>query len=477
MSVKSNQVKSSCVIPALLAVAFAAALAWGFSQRAKAEEYFYAAGEYMDAAHSVYERCAGELADNIYDMQTELSKLRIAASARQRVLALEDIGRSGAAAVSVMSRLPRTHEATEELMTFLVRTGDYARCLSRRVLAGDELSSRDLDQLEALYACCASLADDLQTAVQGGGLSLDVLEPEGYYADGGDNTGLLAVREERAASSGGSGGTAPEYPSLVYDGPFSESTEKASPKGLTGSEVTMDEALAEAIKLTNAQLAPQGISQGKIPYYLFEGERADGTAVTAAVTIKGGHLLWYMSSDAANGSDDSQSEQPQGGYIESPTHTDGDGNCDRMISASQEFLASCGYDDMAPTYVVYYSGAALLSFVWQYEDVRVYNDLIKVWVDTESMEVVGIDANNYLFSHRQRHLPKAELTAEEARGNASKRLSIDASPLALIPLTPNVEALCYELHGFYGDGEYLVYINALTGAEEQIFRVLGEGAV
>ena len=44
--------------------------------------------------------------------------------------------------------------------------------------------------------------------------------------------------------------------------------------------------------------------------------------------------------------------------------------------------------------------------------------------------------------------------------------------LALIPRTAVTEVLCYEFKGTYGGASFIVYINAVTGSEEQIFEIV-----
>lgn len=444
---------------ALLAFAALALGVWGAKQKAAAEEYFEAAGEYMDAVNSVYVRCANELADNVYDMQVSLSKLAVSTSQSQTVLALEDIVRSSSASVLIMSRLPRTHASTEALMTFLVRTGDYARTLSRRALAGEELPEADIEQLDALYSSCRTLADDLSAAVTGGALAFALPEAGEYYNDEPHADGFFTAGEEDHDNAE----TVPEYPTLIYDGPFSESTEKAAPLGLGNIEATESEAFITAERLTSAHLEPAGEAGGKIPVYLFSGNTADGASVTAAVTKTGGRLLWFMRDASEKSETDEGSGLPD------------DAEYAELVAAGTRWLETAGYGSMTPTYALFYNGAALISFVYEQEGVRVYNDLIKVWVERGSLNIVGADANNYLFSHRERHMPAPAISEDEARVLANPRLEVGSVNLALIPLSPMTEGLCYELHGYYNGDEYAVYINALTGREEQIFRIISSG--
>ncbi|MBC7344984.1 MAG: germination protein YpeB, partial [Clostridia bacterium] len=51
-------------------------------------------------------------------------------------------------------------------------------------------------------------------------------------------------------------------------------------------------------------------------------------------------------------------------------------------------------------------------------------------------------------------------------------LKIQRVRKALIPLDSGKEVLCYELRAERGPETYLIYINARTGAEERIFKVM-----
>ena len=78
------------------------------------------------------------------------------------------------------------------------------------------------------------------------------------------------------------------------------------------------------------------------------------------------------------------------------------------------------------------------------------------------------------MNHTARGLLTPELTEEEARQYVSSRLKPDAARLCLIP-TEAGEKLCYEFQGDYGGHTYLAYINAATGRQEELLKVV-EGA-
>ena len=77
------------------------------------------------------------------------------------------------------------------------------------------------------------------------------------------------------------------------------------------------------------------------------------------------------------------------------------------------------------------------------------------------------------MNHKQRKLEKNTITLGQAKENVSDLLTIKEENTALIPTDGENEVLCYE---FLCDGEnddkVLVYINAATGEEENIYILL-----
>ncbi|OTA40311.1 MAG: hypothetical protein A6D92_19620 [Symbiobacterium thermophilum] len=87
--------------------------------------------------------------------------------------------------------------------------------------------------------------------------------------------------------------------------------------------------------------------------------------------------------------------------------------------------------------------------------------------------MLGVDARQYLTNHRRRTLPRPRLTPDEARSRLNPHLEVSRVQLALIPDAAGTgEVLTYEFQGKIGDEVYLVYINAETGAEEQILQLI-----
>lgn len=174
-----------------------------------------------------------------------------------------------------------------------------------------------------------------------------------------------------------------------------------------------------------------------------------------SISKQGGKLVWLMGSATGTANEVPPKDK-----------------ADELKNAALEWLGKAGFDNMKATYAQYYSGAAVINFAATKDEIILYNDLVKVWVDVDTKEIIGADARNYLFSHCERELAEPAISPEEAEARVSVNLEIESRELALIPLTPETEKLCYEFKGRCGEDEYIVYIDAQTGYEQQIFVII-----
>lgn len=426
----------SIVLPSVLGVGLIAAFIWGITMNSKAQEY-------ETATKSMFSQTYSELVTELNELEVTLSKIQVVGSKTQYILLLDDIWRSCGTCTGLLSRIPASHVDTVELNQFLTRVGDYAHTLSTSLLHGEIVSSDDVEQLYTLRNTCNEIAQKISDRYTNGDLPTDILSADGYFESASDSYESEEARQK--------------YPTLIYDGPFSESAEKAEPKGLHGDEITRTDAYSIAMSYMKegCGLDFSSDSDGDIPSYDFTGQLPDGRSVDISITKQGGALVWFMTqatSDVTGVPD----EETLKVYEE----------------IALEFLDEHDYKDMKSTYAQFYDGVVLINFAATDGDIILYNDLVKVWVDRASGEVLGCDARNYIYSHVERDIKDAEITKKEARLLVSENLDIKQTNLALIPVTPEQEVLCYEFKGECAGEQYIVYINAWTGEEQQIFRII-----
>ncbi len=376
------------------------------------------------------------LINDLNDMETALTKLTAAGSAAQYTRLLADVWRLAASAQGALSQLPATHASANGMQSFVTRIGDYAYSLLCSVLAGKPIGQEDRDQLETLRTQCATMSDTMYEQLMAGELPTDALTTETYYGDSEDEESIT------------------DYPSLLYDGPFSESSEAATAQGLP--QETVDEATATQIAQSFLGVEPtyDGKCEGTIVTYEYSASDEQGE-VSLSVTRNGGLLLYFM-------------RQPAGANDDAPTEEESQ----RSHETAARFLAEQGFGEMEPSYAQYYSGCVVLNYAAIQDGVVLYADLIKVYVDRQTNEVIGMDARNYYFHHTQRTLKAPVLTEQDARDAVSDGLTIEQVKLALIPKSNESEILCYECKCVKNDVFFLIYINAETGVEEEIYEVI-----
>ena len=164
-----------------------------------------------------------------------------------------------------LSQLPLGQETLMNVAKFLTQSGDYAYMLMRSHTLGKTLSPKDRDQLQNLRQQVTLLGQNLhevQAKAGQGQLRWAEIEQISRKKLPSD-TKSLADDPFTKINDG-----IEKFPTLIYDGPFSDHVEQKQPKGLTGPE--LDE--AEARKKVQAFL-PSSLK--------------DGTDLEKAADIKG----------------------------------------------------------------------------------------------------------------------------------------------------------------------------------------------
>ena len=401
-------------------------------KKAKALEY---------AQNLMYRQVFTELTGYVDDMQTELLKSRLINDPRQLVKLSGELYRSAAAAKASLCSLPLGETSVARTAEFLSQVGDYANSVSMRVLSGGEMTDEEISTITDLGEYAKSLQnglDELLIGINNGDVSFSADSVKRLV--GGGTTALadsIADLEEELH----------DYPSLVYDGPFSQHVMNKEPVSLKNeAEISEDAALTIAVGYIGdgARLANTG--DGKIPSYYFEnGERK------LELTKAGGRLLWMLDNRAIG---------------------------ERKLSLEQakqfaaQFLRQNGYENMTESYYDIKDDCVVLNYAWTQEGYTVYPDLVKVKVALDDGEVVGFEGRGYVMNHCRRTIPEPKLTSEDAVKLVSRGAPIASTSYAIIPMEGGSEAYCYQLKGTIDDKNFLIYINTQTGAEEEIMILL-----
>lgn len=404
---------------------------------------FYNAKACRQSLTDTYNRAFFELTDYVDDIDTLLAKGMVATSAGEMATISQELSVQASAAKACLAQLPLTEIQLDKTEKFLSQVGDYTYTLSQSLIDKKSVSEKDYENLNSLGTYAATLnksLSDLSKEVQGGAsiFGAKTSSANAVYADGDDP--FTAIEKKFG-----------EYPSLIYDGPFSEHIENIKPKMLENAlPISREEAAKKAAEYFGIiEKNVTFISETEntvMPTYLFKFT-SGGAETCISLTAKGGYLVYFL--------------QNRRIHAEKLSVED-------AITRAADYLSAHGYENMQNSYYEKSNGVATVNFAYRQNDVVCYSDLIKVKVALDNGDIIGMEANGYLMNHTKRSLHTPTLTKQEARAKISSRLTIDSVNIALIPKDSKREVLCYEFKGTAAGRNFLIYLNADTGKEEDI---------
>lgn len=380
-----------------------------------------------------------DIADAMSDIEINLQKLLIVSGASQSVNLLLCTALLAQHVENGLSRLPLAMDTATDAMKFAGQMGDYALTLATQISGGGMLTQEDEIQLGGMLSACRSL---------------------NAYLEGSSDRIYDAPMNGEAPLPGNKQADV-TYPTLIYDGPFSDGRLTAAPKGLTGERVTREQAraiAANAAGTTIDRVQDGWDSGGAFESFGFIAKTELGN-LHVQITGQGGHLLWMM-----------------------PEKAEFDARKDResCLSAAKIWLADHGFGEMEPCFVQEYDGMLVVNFAAMQEGVLLYPDQVKVQVSMESGTVVGAECTQYLTYHEPRAALNPTLDETAARDMLSSKLKILSTRLCVIP-GGGAERLCWGFEGTYQEAKYWVFIDAKSGETADILRVIdtaqGEAAV
>ena len=387
-----------------------------------------------------YARAVEELSTAADNISNTLQKELFAGTADMHSKLSQQLWRDSSTAKAALSQLPIENKQLENTYKFLSQVGNYSLAMSEKIRKGGQLSGEEYDKLSQLYKFSRQLCEDMWK------LENDVAEGELDLAERAD-----ASSEPPTVTEGFEDFEEgfDSYPTLIYDGPFSDHIMEKTPlMTKDAAEISREKAhtrAASALGVGEDVLSELIEEGGKMPSYTFTDK--DGTAA-CAVTKQGGYVSYFLKSrDVLS---ESISE-------------------DQALETAAKCLESLGLNNMRKTYYENINHVMTVNYAYFEGDVCCYTDLVKVSVALDSGEIVGYDARGYLVNHRHRDLSGKRKSVLDVQLQVSPKLKVLSRGLAVIPSDSQEELLCYEFKCESADGTHvLVYFNAETGKEEQI---------
>lgn len=415
--------------------------------------------QYATMLQNQYQRAFRDLVTDVENVRILLDKADVSASTVQSNSLMTQLWQSGHSATQSLGLIPISLGVLSNTEKFLNQLSDFSFSISK-INAGNKLmNDEQKNQLNQLSDYSTNLLNELRTMQQDintDGIKFGEIATKGLFhmKDAGESVADTKF--------GGIEKQFTEYPTMIYDGPFSDNVIEGKPKALEKEkDVDLKAAEDRVKKFIGADKVGRvtEISSGKgsINTFGLEVEPPDGDkskSVFIDITKKGGHVLWLL--DPRPVTDKKLSDE-------------------EATKKAKEFLKTQDFGDLEETFYYKNDNTITVTYV-AIEDggVLVYPDQMKVKVALDNGDIVGFDALQYLKAHRQRDIGIPMISEEEARSKVSTNLEVDRVKLTLIPLPGDREQLCYEFRGKCKDNDYFVYINAENGNEENILRIIKE---
>ena len=417
---------------------------WAVINSSNVNSYKTAMEISADKEYSALTACALELSNT-------LEKCSVSADPAYTAESLAEISSLAARAQGLITGLPLSHIMSSSTVEYLSQTQEYAKYLSYRLFEqGGDLSEEEKKALESMSASALVLynelasfaedvaADDFKWYSKNKAFFFD--DVNGHFVDG------FSAMEESFA----------EYPQINYDGKYSDHLNEFTAKGLGEGEYNSD-MLLEQIKASLGDKAAdyeiKHISDNASDIASSAYSVSDGTDIfTLNYSSTGGNLLSAISNITVD---------------ESVLTTD------EAIKAASEFINKLGLKDMVFSSASNADNITTVKFVYMKEGVKCLMDNVSVQVSMADGRILGYEASDYYNYHDEaRTIEQPQITAEQAAEKVSKDLTVSDTALTLLQTDGKNELLCYEITASKEDMLFKIYIDAETGAERRIVRVI-----
>jgi spore germination protein len=404
-------------------------------------------------AENHYQRAFHDLNNHVDKLQDEMGKALALNSRRQLSDCMTNVWRLAYAAQEDLSQLPLTLMPFDKAETFLGKIGSFAHQVGVRDLNKEPLSDKEWNTLSTLYNHAHDIRNDLA------GVQNKVLNNQLRWMD----VELAMASEDKKMDNAIIDGfqlvnkKVEQYPEVDWGPTISnmEVRKREKYQRLSGKNISAEEAkrkVAYALgrpsaKGMNATVNGKG---GDFQTISVTFKKKDGEVYTD-LTKTGGHMIFMMYDRPVKKAKLS---------------------LDQAEQMARRFLNRLGYKNMVATSYAETGNIVALNFVHQENGIYIYPELVAIRVALDNGEIVGLQADEYVFNKISPITVKPKLTQMEAQKRVSAKLKVQKINKAYIysPITGD-PVLCYEFLGMIGKEQYRIFINAMTGEEEKVERV------
>ena len=406
-----------------------------------------------------YNKSMYELVNYMQNVEVLISKARITTTPVESSKTYADIWRQSNLAKENLASLPVDQNAMTNTSKFLSQVSDYSYSLMKQTVEGEKLTDKQYDMLEEINNKSEEVTkvlNDIYEDLNSGKIKWNEVEKQGDNKLSEEKTKGEVLSNISKISK-----TFTEYEGLIYDGAYSNHILETKPVMIEEKEeVTEEDAkkkVEEILRDTKDNVEIEyikstGESKGKLDIYTFEAKYKNSDEVSnIEITKKGGMLSLFIYDRNVKEKKLSAEE------------------CEKKAA---EYLEKIGIKSMKATYYLETENMITINYAAVQNDITLYPDLVKVKVAMDDGEICSVETTGYIFNHKERTDITPTISLEEAKGVLNKNIEIKSEGLAIIPTDSKEEILTYEFKGKINDKDYIIYINAKTGQEENVLLII-----
>lgn len=395
---------------------------------------------YKTQLENNYQKSYYQMVKNVNDLEVDMSKLVATTSLDTQRELLGGIYTTCAIGVENLNQLPISGNKLSEINKLLNKTGGFVYSLLLSNYNGNVVSDEDFMQINSLHTKIKEMQYDLNVYSKQMTSGYRVLEDVDFTD--GDNSGYSAGLINNESSNS-------KVPTLIYDGPFSDSVLNKEIRGLSNNIVSLENVEEKLSKLfTGFSVDYIGDTNGKFDTYNFEVK--GDVSLYVSVTKRDGFLLSITSFGSGKKLKINASEG---------------------ISLAETFAKDVGLENMYTVWQQQSGNILYVNLAPIVNKVIYYSDLVKVKVDLSLGLVVGYEATNYATNHVGRVF-EASIGILDAQERISSLLTIKERNMCIVPDKYVGEINAYEFICSWKDYTYYIYIDANSGKEVNIQRVV-----
>jgi len=433
----------SAVLLPILTIALIGTGVWGYQEHQEKNSI-------LIKAENQYQRAFHDLSYYMGQLKQELGKTMAVNSTSQdyQKRRLIQVWRMTSQAQNQISQLPLTLLPFTKTEEFLDHIANFSYRASIRDLTKEPLSNKENKTLLTLYSRSKELSKELES------IQTEVLNQNLRWMD----VEVALASEQNTVDNKIVDGfkimdkTVSEYDEVEWGPSVQRLYEKRTVQALSGPMMNENKIREKASSFVT-EIPPDKwtvTENGKgteYNSYSVSVEKEDGTTLNMDYSKRGGHLLWYINPR--------QVKEERLSLMEAR---------DR----AEKYLTSNKYGPLTPVNYDHYDNVSSITFADSQGGIVYYPRKVTVRVAMDDGEIIGLQAQDYVYESKKKSLKKPELTMADAAKLLNPSFRKLSSNQSFNENDLNGEGLCYAFSGKINGWHYRIFLNADTGAEEKV---------